>query len=126
MHTYLMKVHKMLFYVVGIGLLLGIGYYLLVPSSVSLPSGEIQKVTLSFREGDYFPQTITVRAHVPVAVYLDSSVKGCYRSFTVPALRVTGFARTPADPILFTPSSPGTYEFRCSMGMGTGTLVVTK
>jgi plastocyanin domain-containing protein len=103
-----------------------VSYYFLAPSSTSLPSGEVQNVTLSFRDGNYFPQTITIRVDVPVALYLDSSVKGCYRSFAVPALHVTGFARTPADPILFTPSSPGTYEFRCSMGMGTGTLVVTK
>ena len=85
-------------------------------------TGDVQKVTLSQKNYNYFPQTITVKAGQPVELTLDSKVQGCYRSFTIRELGVAGYARTPQEKITFTVPKPGTYKFSCSMGMGSGTL----
>ena len=92
---------------------------------ISNPSnGEVQEVTLGMKNLNYYPRTIEVKAGVPVELTLDSSVQGCFRSFAVPDLGVFGVARTPSDTIKFTPNKKGTFAFRCSMGMGDGTLIV--
>ena len=87
-------------------------------------NGDLQKVTLSEKNSNYFPQKITVKAGLPVELTLDSSVTGCFRSFTVRDLGVAKYARTPAEKITFVPNKKGTFPFSCSMGMGTGTLEV--
>ncbi|MEK6927404.1 MAG: cupredoxin domain-containing protein [Nanoarchaeota archaeon] len=85
-------------------------------------SGDVQKVVLSFKNGNYYPNTVTVEAGKPVQLSLDSSVGGCYRSFTIRQLGVAKYLASPSNSVTFTPSK-GTYRFACSMGMGTGTLV---
>lgn len=87
-------------------------------------AGTPQQVTLSMKNGNYYPQTITVKAGQPVAINLDSSIVGCYRTFTIRALGIAQNLKTPSDTLTFTPTTPGTYKFACSMGMGTGTLIV--
>ena len=93
-------------------------------SNTVIGNGDVQRITLSEKNSNYFPQTITVKAGSPVELTLDSSVTGCFRSFTVRSLGVAQYARTPAEKITFMPTKKGTYPFSCSMGMGTGTLVV--
>lgn len=88
-------------------------------------SGDFQKVTLSIKNYNYYPNTITVKANEPVRIYLDQSVVGCYRSFVIRQLGVSKYLKSPNDYLEFTPTKPGTYGFSCSMGMGTGTLIVT-
>ncbi len=97
-----------------------------VPSSSNndSPSGEFQKVVLSFKNYNYYPNTVNVKVGEPVRVYLDSSVGGCYRSFTVKQLGLSKYLATPNDYLEFTPTEKGTFKFACSMGMGTGTLIV--
>lgn len=95
-----------------------------VTSKVSSGSGEVQKITLSMKNYNYYPNTISVKAGVPVSITLDNSVGGCYRSFVIPDLGVRVNSRNPSQTIDFTPTKPGTYRFACSMGMGTGKLVV--
>ncbi len=87
-------------------------------------NGEVQKVILSYKSGNYYPQTVTVKSGQPVEISLDSSVKGCYRSFTISSLNVKKYLASPSDSVTFTPTKKGTYRFACSMGMGTGTLIV--
>lgn len=87
-------------------------------------NGDYQKVTLSIKNYNYYPDTITVKSGQPVRIYLDESVVGCYRSFTIRELGIAKYVRSPSDYVEFTPTKPGTYRFTCSMGMGTGTLVV--
>ena len=84
---------------------------------------EIQKITLSMGS-NYNPNTIKVKAGVPVEITLDSSVRGCYRSFSIPKLGVSKRSSNPSDTIKFTPNQKGTFRYQCSMGMGTGTLIV--
>lgn len=83
-----------------------------------------QKVVLSYKNGNYYPNTITVKAGQPVQLSLDSSVQGCYRSFTIKELGIQKNLASPSDSLTFTPTQKGTYRFACSMGMGTGTLIV--
>lgn len=87
-------------------------------------SGDVQKVVIGMKNYNYYPNTITVKAGQPVSITLDSSVFGCYRSFTIRELGVAKYLPTPKDSVEFTPTKKGTYTFACSMGMGTGKLVV--
>ena len=73
---------------------------------------------------NYNPNTIKVKAGVPVEITLDSSVRGCYRSFSIPKLGVSKRSSNPSDTIKFTPNQKGTFRYQCSMGMGTGTIIV--
>lgn len=92
--------------------------------SGAVNSDAIQKVTLSFKNGNYYPQTVTVKVNETVRIYLDSSVGGCYRTFTINDLGVIKNIATTTDYAEFTPTKKGTYEFACIMHMGTGTLIV--
>ena len=85
---------------------------------------EVQKVTLSLKDYNYYPNTIKVKAGQPVSITLDKSISGCFRSFTIKELGVFKNSKTPEDTIDFLPEKKGTYRFACSMGMGFGTLIV--
>lgn len=84
----------------------------------------IQKVVLSVKNANYYPNTINVKVGEPVSVTLDKSVQGCLRSFTIKELGVSGLSRNPSQTIDFTPNKKGTFSFACSMGMGYGKIVV--
>lgn len=125
-----MKIKKNTLYAVIILLVLVIGGYFVmskdqvVGGNTGAGEGETQKVVLSIKNGNYYPQEIRVKANQPVEISLDSSVAGCYRSFTIRDLGVAKYLATPQDSVAFTPTKTGTYVFACSMGMGTGKLVV--
>ena len=84
----------------------------------------IQEITLSMRNYNYYPNTITVREGIPVRIRLDKTVTGCYRSFTIREFGVVKNLITPEDYVEFIPDKKGTFRFACAMGMGTGTIVV--
>ena len=84
----------------------------------------VQEVVLSMKNYNYYPNEIVVEANKPVSISLDSSVRGCYRAFTIKELGVSKYLATPEDSVEFTPSKAGKFKFACSMGMGYGTLVV--
>ncbi len=87
-------------------------------------SGDVQKVTLSVKDLNYYPSKITVESGKPVELTLDSSVTGCFRAFTVRELGVVKYSKKPSEKIIFTPTEKGIFRFACSMGMGYGTLEV--
>lgn len=93
-------------------------------SGTDSSSGNYQKVVLSFKNYNYYPNTVTVKSGEPVRIYLDSSVSGCGRSFVIRQLGVSKYLATPQDYVEFTPTTPGKYIFSCSMGMYKGFLVV--
>ena len=93
-------------------------------NTIAAGEGEVQKIILSTKDYNYYPNTIKVKAGQPVSISLDSSVSGCLRSFTIRDLGLVKYLKTPQDSLDFTPSKPGTYKFACSMCMGTGTLIV--
>ena len=86
--------------------------------------GQTQKVVLSVKDYNYYPREVRVKSGVPVEISLDSSVKGCLRSFTIKDLGVSRYLKTPEDKITFTPNKKGTFTFACAMGMGYGKLIV--
>ena len=45
-------------------------------------------------------------------------------TFTIRQLGLAKRLTTPSDTLDFTPTQKGTFRFACSMGMGTGTLIV--
>jgi len=123
---------KTTIYGIGIFLLIVIGGYFLIGSSENINenvvdsgnSGDFQKVTIGMKNYNYYPNIINVEAGKTVRLSLDSSVSGCFRDFTIRELGIRKYLRTPSDYVEFTPTKPGTYRFACSMGMGTGTLIV--
>jgi aspartate/methionine/tyrosine aminotransferase len=52
----------------------------------------VQKVVLSMKNYNYYPNTVTVNAGTPVRIYLDESVGGCYRDFTIRSFGVRSLA----------------------------------
>ncbi|MBI2662831.1 cupredoxin domain-containing protein [Candidatus Woesearchaeota archaeon] len=86
--------------------------------------GEIQKITLSLKNFNYYPTTITVKEGLPVEIKLDDSIKGCYRTFVIKDLGVNAYSKNPSEVIQFVPKQKGTFEFVCGMRMGRGTIVV--
>jgi len=95
-----------------------------VSEGVQIVPGEIQQVVISEKNLNYYPNEIKVKAGQPVSIKLDSSVKGCLRSFNIKDLGVSKYARTPSETIDFTPTKKGTFRFACSMGMGYGKIIV--
>ncbi|PIN91302.1 hypothetical protein COU57_01180 [Candidatus Pacearchaeota archaeon CG10_big_fil_rev_8_21_14_0_10_32_14] len=87
-------------------------------------NGDVQNVVLSFKNYNYYPQEVRVKANQPVRISLDKSVSGCLRSFTIKEFGVARNLPTPSDYVEFTPTKTGRFRFACSMGMGTGTLIV--
>lgn len=126
-----MEVKKNTLYIVVILILVVAGIFLVIGNSSDGPvnvdptnGGEVQKVVLSIKNFNYYPQEIRVKAGQPVEISLDSSVTGCFRDFTIRDFGIHKNLQTPQDSVTFTPTKPGRYTFACSMGMGTGTLIV--
>ncbi len=94
------------------------------PNPDGTDNGDFQKVTLSMKNYNYFPNTITVKEGTPVRIYLDNTIGGCYRSFVIRDFGINQYLKTPSDYVEFTPDKKGTFRFSCSMGMGTGTIIV--
>ena len=117
-------------YLLGIVILVVIFGYIIFQSNletgntVQESSKDVQKITLGIKNYNYYPNTITVKAGKPVRIYLDSTVTGCLRSFTLKDFEIAKNLPTPNDYVELTPTKLGTYKFACSMGMGTGTLIV--
>ena len=123
-----------LYYIAGIIFLIILGgYFILGSDDVNSITGnvaaigsnkEMQKIVIGLKNYNYYPNTIKVKAEKPVSISLDKTVSGCLRDFTIRDLGIRKYLRTPSDTIVFTPTKPGIYRFACSMGMGTGTLIV--
>ena len=93
-------------------------------STANVVYGETQKVVLSMKDLNYYPNEIRVKAGQPVSISLDESVTGCLRSFTIKELGVSKYVRTSQETIDFTPTKKGTFRFACVMGMGYGKIIV--
>ena len=128
-----MKIKKStLYYILGTIILLVIaGSFMLKTISSSTgnlvelkSNGEAQKIVIGVKDYNYYPNTIKVKVGIPVSISLDKSVYGCLRSFTIRDFGISKYLKTPEDTIEFTPTKKGTFKFACSMGMGTGTLIV--
>lgn len=94
-------------------------------ASATVNNDGVQRVSLSFGNFNYTPDTIRVKRGVPVEITGDASkLRGCFSSFVVPELNVWGQFTPAKNKIAFTPSRAGTFKFSCAMGMGAGRLIV--
>ena len=86
-----MKIKKTTLYAaMAMILIVTAGFFMLKESSsttniaaAETQGGEFQKVVIGVKNLNYYPNTITVKSGIPVRIYLDSSVTGCLRSFTI-------------------------------------------
>lgn len=92
--------------------------------SLEVGTGDALEIVIGMKNYNYYPNTVTINVGQPVSLALDSSVVGCFRDFTIRDLGLHEYLRTPEDKMQFTVDKPGTYTFACSMGMGSGKLVV--
>jgi plastocyanin domain-containing protein len=95
-----------------------------ITGKLSNPDSEIKKITLSFKDYNYYPNIIKVKKGVPVEITLDNSITGCFREFTIQELGILKYSSSPEDKINFTPNKSGTFRYACSMGMGYGKIIV--
>ena len=126
-----MKIKKTnLYFTLLLILIVGTGFVFLrggnseLGDNVAVGNGEVQKIILSEKNLNYYPDMIKVKVGQPVSISLDSSVQGCLRSFTIRDLGVAKYVKTPQETIDFTPNKKGTFTFSCSMNMGYGKIVV--
>jgi plastocyanin domain-containing protein len=118
--------------IIAIVIILIIGFGIFLISSSKAAEGlngnssknSVQEITLSIKNHNYYPQTVNVKLNETVRIYLDASVTGCYRAFTLRDFGVSKYLATPGDYVEFIPNKIGSFRFACSMGMGTGTLIV--
>ena len=119
---------KSLIYILGIILMVIIfGMMMLKGQSYesnSKPNTESRDIILGLKDFNYYPNTITVNSGETVRIKLDSTVSGCLRDFTIRDFGIHKYLKTPDDYVELTPTKKGTYTFACSMGMGTGVLIV--
>ncbi|MFA4887082.1 MAG: cupredoxin domain-containing protein [Candidatus Nanoarchaeia archaeon] len=99
---------------------------MLPAAGVEIKDG-VQEVVLSWGKLNYAPQEIVVKKDIPVRITADlKRLKGCFRSFTIPAFRFTKVFTEGDNVIEFTPDKVGTFPFSCTMGMGRGKIVVVE
>ncbi|MEK6871808.1 MAG: cupredoxin domain-containing protein [Nanoarchaeota archaeon] len=122
---------KSTLYLFGIVLLIGIGAYFFFNNGETVNGSIIQevdageqKIVISEKDYNYYPNEIKVKAGQPVSISLDEKVKGCLRAFTIRDLGISKNLKTPQDTVTFTPTKKGSFRFTCSMGMGYGTFIV--
>jgi len=124
------KNRKKIFIWIFIIVILISGYFLisgkpLTGNSINEDSeNSVQKITLSFKNYNYYPNTIKVKQGIPVEITLDNTINGCFRSFNINGLGVSVYSSNPSKTVKFTPDKKGSFEFACGMRMGYGTIVV--
>lgn len=96
----------------------------LVVNDLPVLEGDLQRVTLSMKDYNYYPQTLKVKAGSPVEITLDDSVYGCFRAFSLRDFGINKYSKNPSEKIVFTPEKKGTFTFSCTMGMGYGKIIV--
>jgi uncharacterized protein len=92
---------------------------------VAVNTGEVQEVSLQFKNYAYVLEPETFTAGVPVRMEVDlSTVYGCMRDVRIPAFGVSQYVSEGNNIIEFTPTKTGTFNIMCSMNMGRGTFTV--
>ncbi len=95
------------------------------PVQVATASGGVQEIEVQVR-GGYQPAQVRVRPGVPVRLVFDRQEdSSCSEEVVIADFGIRrflpAFARTAVE---FTPSSPGSHEFTCGMGMLRGRVTV--
>ncbi len=94
------------------------------PQTTLPPSAS--NVFLSWGKLNYEPQVIHAEQGKPLTITGDlKRLTGCFRSFQIKELGVTKYFTEGDTNLEFTPEKKGQFGFSCSMGMGSGLLVIT-
>ena len=89
--------------------------------------GGIQQITILV-SGGYDPSTIQVHSGKPVRLLFDRrETNPCSEEIVIPAFGVRKFLPANAKTAVeFTPTTPGTFDFSCGMGMLHGRVIVVE
>ena len=96
-------------------------------AAVAVPAdGGVQEAVITVK-GGYDPSEVRVAAGRPVRLIFDrQETNPCSDELVIPEFRIhralPPHRRTAVE---FTPSTPGTFDFKCGMGMLHGKLIVT-
>ncbi len=94
-------------------------------SSAVTYDGREQIVRMSVTASGYSPNRFTIRAGVPTRLLIDgTNAGGCALVFTIPRLGIQRYLQRGINDIAFTPTTPGSIPFSCSMGMYRGEMRV--
>ncbi len=86
---------------------------------------QVIRMTVGGPGGAYDPDAFTVKAGIPVRWEIDGqNVGGCISSLISRQFGVRTLLRPGPNVVEFTPTTPGTYAFSCSMGMFRGSITV--
>ena len=85
---------------------------------------DTQNIVIGFKNYNYYPNEIKVKANQKISLSLDDNVIGCYRQFTIRSLGIYKYLQSSTDKLEFVIKKPGIYKFSCSMGMGYGIFIV--
>lgn len=87
----------------------------------------IQEVTMIQKANGYFPNKLTVKAGQKVRWVINSETDySCAAYIRMPSFGIDQPLSLGQNVIEFTPTTPGTYNFSCSMGMYRGQFIVTE
>ncbi|MBI5065173.1 cupredoxin domain-containing protein [Candidatus Woesearchaeota archaeon] len=124
---------KALFYFVLILLFVGSLFYFKAQQNTTTGNGtndavfngDVQTIDLSFKNYNYYPNTIRVKYNVPVRIIADTNtIRGCMTNINIPDFGISKTVRKGDNIIEFVPNKKGTFGFACPMRMGTGKIIV--
>ncbi len=115
--------------VAGLMAIIWVNWYFLFssaePALAAASSGKTQRFTIEVNNS-YSPATLRVQAGRPVRLdfhRVDRS--SCTEEVVLPDFGIRAYLPTQqTTPIEFTPTTPGSYEFACGMGMVRGKIIV--
>jgi plastocyanin domain-containing protein len=97
------------------------------PTQAAAPAAAdgVQEVSMRVTPYGFEPDSLTIRAGVPVRWIVDGTqAQGCTSGIMIPSLNITRTLRSGPNVIEFTAPSSGTLPFSCTMGMVRGTFTV--
>lgn len=88
-------------------------------------NGGVQEIAIKVTRNGYEPQSLTIKAGIPVRWKIDGTeAAGCTSIMTIPTLKVSQALRSGENIIEFTAPKKGQLAFMCSMGMVRGSFTV--
>ena len=85
----------------------------------------VQVVNLGVANYNYDPYEIRLKEGQPVKIIGNmNQLQGCLKAFTIPQLGISKLFKNNDNVLEFTPKQKGVFGFSCSMGMGSGNIII--
>lgn len=97
-------------------------------NSASIAAKPVQEATISIENNGYSPRNITLKAGAHVTLHLvNTTGRGCTQSFTIPKLGIQKIVPLGSSQTItfVAPSTPGSLQFMCGMGMYRGSFTIS-